>query len=183
MGKYEVKIENIVASITLNQKVPIDKILKASTEVEYEPEQFPGIVYRMKQPKAAALIFGSGRIICTGTRNMEDMKRAVNKILKLLRSAGMRIRKPIISVQNIVASAKFEGEIDLNGLAWELENSEYEPEQFPGLVYRKEKPKIAFLIFRSGKIICTGGKTVEEVEREIRNLYRLLKKTKSAKIK
>ena len=181
--KYEMKIENIVVSITLNQQVPVSKLLSKSSEVEYEPEQFPGLVYRMKQPKAAALIFGSGKIICTGSRSMQDVKRAVKKIMKLLRSAGIRIRKPKITIQNIVASAKFEGEIDLNSLAWELENSEYEPEQFPGLVYRKEKPKVAFLIFRSGKIICTGGKTVEEVEKEIRSLYRLLKKTKSAKIK
>jgi len=182
MAKFDVKIENIVASITIGKPIPIANLLEKNEEIEYEPEQFPGLVYRMKQPKAAALIFNSGKIICTGSRSMEDLQRAVRKILQLLRSAGVNARNPKINIENVVGSTKFKGEIDLNELAWELENSEYEPEQFPGLVYRKDKPKVAFLIFRSGKVICTGGKSIEEVKREIKNLYNMLKKSKAADI-
>ncbi|MEM5833746.1 MAG: TATA-box-binding protein, partial [Candidatus Aenigmatarchaeota archaeon] len=71
-----------------------------------------------------------------------------------------------------------EGEIDLNCLAYELEEAEFEPEQFPGLVYRKAEPKLVFLVFKSGKIICTGGKNVEEVKKELESLIKKIKNSK-----
>lgn len=174
----EIIIENIVVSLTFNQKIPIDKLLKKYLDIEFEPEQFPGLVYKLQEPKCSFLIFESGKIICTGNRKMEDVEKALKIILERLKSVGVDISKAEKIVENVVASVKLEGEIDLNCLSYELEGAEFEPEQFPGLVYRKNEPKLVFLIFRSGKIICTGGKKIEEVKRELKGLVEKIKNSK-----
>jgi len=172
---FEIKVENIVASISLGVRIPLNKLLDKDTE--YEPEQFPGVVYRIEEPKTAALIFGSGKVVCTGARNMSELKQSVEKILKKIRKAGVRIPSNYkLEVQNIVASAKFKQRLNLDKIAFELENTEYEPEQFPGVVYRIEEPKVAFLFFSSGKVVCTGARKVEEVKKAIEEVYKKLKK-------
>ncbi|MBU5682355.1 MAG: TATA-box-binding protein [Candidatus Aenigmatarchaeota archaeon] len=174
----EITIENIVVSLTFDQKLPIDKLLKKYLDIEFEPEQFPGLVYKLQDPKCSFLIFETGKIICTGNRRMEDVEKALKIISERLKSVGVDVSKAEKSVENIVASVKLEGEIDLNCLAYELEEAEFEPEQFPGLVYRKAEPKLVFLVFKSGKIICTGGKNVEEVKKELESLIKKIKNSK-----
>jgi transcription initiation factor TFIID TATA-box-binding protein len=172
----EIKIENVVASCNLNTRMPLDKIASSLENTEYEPEQFPGLVYRIDEPKAAALIFGSGNIVCTGTRSVEEAKRAVKKIVDELKSIGIEIEDEVeIDVQNIVASSHLNTTLNLNKIAFELINTEYEPEQFPGLVYRLDNPKLAFLIFSSGKIVCTGGRTFENVAEGIEKMKKNLR--------
>ncbi|MEM5828472.1 MAG: TATA-box-binding protein [Candidatus Aenigmatarchaeota archaeon] len=171
----EITIENIVVSMQFHQKIPLNKILENFVEAEFEPEQFPGLVYKMKDPRCSFLIFETGKIICTGNRKMEDVDRAIEKFFKILKSVGIDTSKVEKNVENIVASVKLNGEIDLNCLAYELQGAEFEPEQFPGLIYRLNEPKLVFLIFRSGKIICTGGKNDKEVVKELRNLMEKIK--------
>jgi len=172
----DIKIENVVASATLNCKLPLDKIVSKIPGTEYEPEQFPGLVYRIKEPKAASLIFSSGKIVCTGARSPESARRAVGKIIESIKKAKIKVTgKPKIRIENIVASAKLDSMLKLNEIAFTLPNTEYEPEQFPGLVYRIKEPKVAFLLFGSGKIVCTGGRSVKDVERAIKNLENELK--------
>jgi transcription initiation factor TFIID TATA-box-binding protein len=178
MTDFDIKVENIVASISLGVKVPLNKLLDENTE--YEPEQFPGVVYRMDEPRAAALIFSSGKIVCTGTRSMQELKKAIRLIFRKLRKAGVKIPPNYkVEIQNIVASAKFEEGINLDKIAFELENTEYEPEQFPGVVYRMDEPKVAFLFFSSGKIVCTGTRKVEEIKKAIERVYKKLKEIKA----
>lgn len=172
----DLRIENVVASATLNCRVPLDKLVAHLPGTEYEPEQFPGLVYRMEDPKAAALIFSSGKIVCTGARSPELAKKAVDKVVKGIRSIGVKVSGDVeIHVENIVASARITSELPLNIIAFSLENAEYEPEQFPGLVYRMKNPKVAFLLFGSGKIVCTGGRRIEEVEEAVRKVEKQLK--------
>ena len=167
----DIKIENVVASATLNCKLPLDKIVSRIPGTEYEPEQFPGLVYRIKEPKAASLIFSSGKIVCTGARSPDLARKAIGIIINNMKKAKIKITcKPIIKIQNIVASAKLDSLLKLNEIAFTLPNTEYEPEQFPGLVYRIKDPKVAFLLFGSGKIVCTGGRSVKDVERAIKKL-------------
>jgi transcription initiation factor TFIID TATA-box-binding protein len=64
--KATLSIENVVASATLNQKVDLNAVVKGYPGVEYRPEQFPGLVFRLKRPKTATLIFSSGKMVCTG---------------------------------------------------------------------------------------------------------------------
>lgn len=87
MTDFKVRVENIVASATLNVVVPLEKIVKKMEGMEYEPEQFPGLVYRMTEPKAAALIFGSGKIVCTGARSIGDVHTVFKKVIKVIENA------------------------------------------------------------------------------------------------
>ena len=179
MHDFNIKVENIVASATLNVVVPLEKIVSKMEGMEYEPEQFPGLVYRMQKPKAAALIFGSGKIVCTGARSTDDVNTVFKKVVKIIQSVKVKVPKQYkTQVENIVASAKLDGNLNLDTIAFKLENSEYEPEQFPGLVYRMEKPKVAFLLFGSGKVVCTGGRTVADVHEAVKKVAKRLKSIK-----
>lgn len=167
----DIKIENVVASTDFKRRMPLDKIAIYLENTEYEPEQFPGLVYRLEEPKAAALIFGSGKIVCTGTTSPEEAETAVLKIIEELKESDVVVEeKPVITVQNVVASSHLNQKLNLNRIAFELVGTEYEPAQFPGLVYRLDEPKVAFLLFSSGKIVCTGGKKEEDVENGISRL-------------
>ena len=157
----KMNIENVVASTYLGQELDLNKIEDALEGAEYNPQQFPGLVYRLKEPKTATLIFRSGKVVCTGAKCREDVKVAISKVAKDLEKADVKITiEPKIEVQNIVASSDLEQEINLNTVAITLglEKVEYEPEQFPGLVYRLDDPKVVVLLFGSGKMVCTGAK-------------------------
>lgn len=172
----EIKIENVVASATLSSKIPLNQVVAHLPGTEYEPEQFPGLVYRMTNPKAAALIFNSGKIVCTGANSPEGAKKAINKVLEGVREAGVDVKEvKEITIQNIVASAQLGSRLRLNEIAFTLRNAEYEPEQFPGLVYRIEEPKAAFLLFGSGKIVCTGGRSIDDVKAAVKKVEENLK--------
>jgi len=180
MADFKIKIENIVASASLNVEVPLEKIVSKLEGMEYEPEQFPGLVYRMSKPRAAALVFGSGKIVCTGARNIEDVNTVFKKIISVIRSVGTKVPKNFkVQVENIVASAKLDGNLNLDTIAFNLEDAEYEPEQFPGLVYRMKEPKVAFLLFGSGKIVCTGGRSVKDVDTALKKVYKKLREIKA----
>jgi transcription initiation factor TFIID TATA-box-binding protein len=163
--KPKTKIENVVASVILNQRLDLDEIAATMPNVEFDPEQFPGLVYRLKKPKTATLIFNSGKMVCTGAKSEKEAKRAVNKIVKNIKEAGIEITgKPIIVVQNIVASASLGAELNLELAAMKLENTLYEPEQFPGLIYRMRDPKVVILLFGSGKLVITGAKFEPQID-------------------
>ncbi len=173
---FSIRIENVVASATLRVDIPLEVVVKKLEGVEYEPEQFPGVVLRMKQPKTACLIFSSGKLVCTGAKSPKETKEAVENVVKMLRKIGIKVPKNYrVDIQNIVASAKLGRDINLDSVAFELENAEYEPEQFPGLVYRIDEPRVAFLLFSSGKIVCTGAKTIADIKRAVEKLDRKLK--------
>jgi len=168
--KPEVKIENVVASTSIAEELELTEIALALEGAEYEPEQFPGLIYRLKDPKTATLLFRSGKVVCTGAKSLEDVKRAIKKVATKVEEAGMPVNKePDIKVQNIVASSDLKMEINLNAIAITLglEKVEYEPEQFPGLVYRLDDPKVVVLLFGSGKLVCTGARKPADVERAV----------------
>jgi transcription initiation factor TFIID TATA-box-binding protein len=134
---------------------------------EYEPETFPGLIYRLKVPKTATLLFSSGKAVCTGARSLDQMKLAFSYVTNNIRKTGIALsNEPEVTVQNIVSSADLGQRINLNVIAITLglDRVEYEPEQFPGLVYRLHEPKVVLLLFGSGKLVCTGAKTPQDVE-------------------
>lgn len=166
----KMKIENVVASTSLGQELDLRAIELALDGAEYNPQQFPGLVYRLKEPKTATLLFRSGKVVCTGAKSLDDVKVAIGKVAKHIEKAGIIIDiEPNIEVQNIVASSDLEQEINLNTVAITLglEKVEYEPEQFPGLVYRLDDPKVVVLLFGSGKMVCTGAKVPNDVVRAV----------------
>ena len=173
----EIKIQNIVASTTFAEKLDLDVIAQSLEEAEYEPEQFPGLVYRLSEPKTATLLFRSGKANCTGAKNVEDVRKTVDIIADKLRKLGVEVYKDLkIIVQNMVATADLGGELNLTETAQGLglDNVEYEPEQFPGLVYRIKEPKVAMLLFSSGKIVCAGARSTEDVLKAVEKLSEVL---------
>ena len=170
MSDYNIKIENVVASTKLAEEFYLIKIEAEFEGAEYNKQKFPGLVYRVTDPKAAFLVFTSGKVVCTGAKNVADVHTVIGNMAKKLNGIGMKtIENPEITVQNIVASADLKAVLNLNAIAigLGLENIEYEPEQFPGLVYRIAEPKVVVLIFSSGKLVVTGGKSPENCDQGV----------------
>jgi transcription initiation factor TFIID TATA-box-binding protein len=173
--KPTIKIQNIVASAALNQRISLKKIVEKFPHAEYSPKVFPGLVFRLKKPKTATLIFETGKMVCTGAKSEKEAIQAVNKVTKELKTHGIPItNKPAINIQNIVASAELNGEIDLENVVYKLKRVMYEPEQFPGAVYRMDVPKVVFLIFSAGKLVCVGAKKEQDVYEAVGKLQALL---------
>jgi transcription initiation factor TFIID TATA-box-binding protein len=171
----DVSVENVVATASLDQKLDLMAIMKVFRNVEYRPKKFPGLVFRLKRPKTATLIFSTGKMVCTGAKSEKLARSAIRKVVKELKNNGIIILgKPTIVIQNIVASANLHGKVDLEMAADIMENVMYEPEQFPGLIYRMGEPKVVILIFASGKLVCTGGKSAEMVDAAVAKLHGIL---------
>ncbi|MHB8102119.1 MAG: TATA-box-binding protein [Methanosarcina sp.] len=170
MSESSIKIENVVASTKLAEEFDLTVIESEFEGAEYNKQKFPGLVYRVTDPKAAFLVFTSGKVVCTGAKNVADVHTVIGNMAKKLNGIGIKtLENPDITVQNIVASADLHTILNLNAIAigLGLENIEYEPEQFPGLVYRIDVPKVVVLIFSSGKLVVTGGKSPEDCERGV----------------
>ena len=167
-----ISIENVVASATVDQKMDLNDITKKFPDVEYHPDQFPGLVFRLKSPKTATLIFSSGKMVCTGAKSERMSKNAVKIVVEKLRTGKIKVKKnAVVTIQNIVASINLGGKIHLEQAARKLPRSMYEPEQFPGLIHRMLDPKTVILLFASGKLVCTGAKKEEDVYRSVNNLH------------
>ena len=172
------KVQNIVATASLGKPVPLTKLARTQPNTEYNPETFPGLVLRVKEPKSAVLVFSSGNLVCTGTKSISQVRQVIDAVIKQLKKINVNITtKPKITVQNIVASGTIELKLNLNFLALEMENTEYEPEQFPGLVYKLVDPTATFLLFSNGKLVCTGTKNKGQLED---SMSQLLKNVKTA---
>jgi transcription initiation factor TFIID TATA-box-binding protein len=151
------KIENVVASVEVDAKIDLNLLARKQRDAEYNPEQFPGLMLRVKNPKATILVFNSGRMVITGLRRESEAERAVENVIAKIRRAGITVSgTPKITIQNIVASGDLHSRVDLDMAQMALERCLYEPEVFPGLIYRMKTPKAVFLIFSSGRIVCAG---------------------------
>jgi len=180
-SKYrkEIKIVNIVVSTSLEHDIPLIKLAETLPNTEYNPEQFPGLVMRIKDPKTSALIFSSGKVVCTGAKSLTKVRESIEKIIKNLAKIRIKIKvKPKIIVQNMVASGNIFMDLNLNSLAMKLPNTEYEPEQFPGLVFKLKDTRATFLLFSNGKIVCTGTRSETKLREAVDQLIVTLKKIK-----
>ncbi len=177
------KIENVVATVVveITEKIDLNIIARKHADVEYNPERFPGLVMRILKPKATILIFSTGKMVVTGLRKANEAGQVVEKVLKNIRKAGIKVSNPEITIQNIVASGDLHTNIDLNMAAIIMEYAMYEPEVFPGLIYRMQDPKTVFLIFSTGKIVCTGAKKKEIVREAVKKLNKEVRKLGVAK--
>jgi transcription initiation factor TFIID TATA-box-binding protein len=170
--KAIINIQNVVATGTLNQKVDLNAVVKSYPGVDYRPETFPGLVFRLKRPKTATLIFSSGKMVCTGARSAKESRTAILKVVKELKKVGIIIlSKPDFKVVNIVASAILGGKVDLEKTVVTLRKAMYEPEQFPGLIYRMDEPKVVILIFATGNLVVTGAKVEQDVYDAVHKLH------------
>jgi transcription initiation factor TFIID TATA-box-binding protein len=169
-----IKIENVVATTLICKELDLQKTARALEGAHYDTDRFPGVVYRIKEPKTAMLLFRSGKVVCTGARSIADVGAAIAILARRIAAAGTPVvKKPEILVQNIVASADLGTVLNLNTIAITLglDRVEYEPEQFPGLVYRLDTPKVVTLIFGSGKIVLTGARNTEDIEAAVKRIH------------
>ena len=174
----KIKAVNLVVTTNLEHKLHLEKIASVLPNVEYNPEQFPGLVMRIKEPKTSSLLFTSGRVVCTGAKDMDIAKKAVHKVIDFLKKVNVKIKiEPTLKIQNLVGAGELGFDLNLNELTMKLRNTEYEPEQFPGLVYKMKRPfHASFLLFSNGKIVCTGTKSEEEMEKCLEQLVKDLEK-------
>lgn len=167
--KYEsLMIENIVASGVIAESIDLVAFSEKTENCELNKKRFPGAVFRIPDPKIACLVFSSGKIVLTGLRTHAALAKGIAVVTGALKKAGMEpLKEPRVAITNMVCSYNLGKFININRLSvtLNLENIEYEPEQFPGLVYRIREPKIVILVFSSGKIILTGGRTIEDIKK------------------
>ena len=172
--KGTLEIQNVVASTGIEQEMDLQAVARDLDHADYDPEQFTGAVYRpAEHERATALIFRSGKIVCTGAKSVEGVHDAVHATFDDLRELGIPVEEASeITVQNIVTSGDLEEPLNLNAIAigLGLEAIEYEPEQFPGLVYRLDDPDVVVLLFGSGKLIITGASVPEEAEAAVETI-------------
>jgi len=157
-----ISIVNVVASASIDEQLDLAEITKKFPDVEWHPDTFPGAVFRLKEPKTATLLFRTGKMVCTGSKSSEFAKTAIKIIVKKLRKEKIKI------------SIDLGGKIRLEKAARTLPRSMYEPEQFPGVIHRMIDPKTVILLFASGKLVCTGGKSEKDVYRSVNNLHSML---------
>jgi transcription initiation factor TFIID TATA-box-binding protein len=176
MAKVKTQIQNIVLSVTYKDvEFDLEKLAKILKGARYDPEVFPGIAYKSEKPPASFLIFASGKMNCVGAKSMVDAKEAIKKLTRKLKRSGLKIKsEPKVKVQNMVASFDFGMEFDLEKIARTYDNTEYEPEVFPGLVFRLDDPEVVVLLFVSGKGVCAGAKSMNDVRRAGRKITKIL---------
>jgi transcription initiation factor TFIID TATA-box-binding protein len=168
-------LQNIVATVNLECRLDLKTIALHARNAEYNPKRFAAVIMRIREPKTTALIFASGKMVVTGAKSEELSRLAARKYARIIQKLGFQAKFSEFKIQNIVGSCDVKFPIRLEGLAFAHGNySSYEPELFPGLIYRMVKPKIVLLIFVSGKIVLTGAKVREEIYQAFENIYPVL---------
>ncbi|TIB36058.1 hypothetical protein E3P84_01099 [Wallemia ichthyophaga] len=166
---------NIVATVNLDCRLDLKTIALHARNAEYNPKRFAAVIMRIRDPKTTALIFASGKMVVTGAKSEDDSKLASRKYARIIQKLGFDAKFSEFKIQNIVGSCDVKFPIRLEGLAYTHGHfSSYEPELFPGLIYRMVKPKVVLLIFVSGKIVLTGAKVREEIYTAFNNIYATL---------
>ncbi|OAV98053.1 TATA-box-binding protein [Puccinia triticina 1-1 BBBD Race 1] len=168
-------LQNIVATVNLECRLDLKTIALHARNAEYNPKRFAAVIMRIREPKTTALIFASGKMVVTGAKSEDDSRLAARKYARIVQKLGFEAKFTEFKIQNIVGSCDVRFPIRLEGLAYNHGHfSSYEPELFPGLIYRMVKPKVVLLIFVSGKIVLTGAKVREEIYQAFNNIYPVL---------
>jgi len=177
---FRYNVENIVASASLDVDIDLFSLALTVDNVEYEPEQFPGAILKIDEPKSSLLVFKNGKLICTGNKDEHQIREAIHRTVSILRDAQPNLKLPDphdvpFRIENIVASASLNVTVDLYSLAATLDNVEYEPEQFPGAIIRIKNPRATILLFKNGKLICAGVREKDQIVEAIKTVKGLIK--------
>ncbi|NJE13867.1 TATA-box-binding protein, partial [Thermococcus sp. LS2] len=160
MSNVKLRVENMVATVNLFTPLNLDEIMEVLPNSRYNPEEFPGVICHLDEPGVALLLFNSGKCVVTGAKSVDDIQATVSKLVEMLSRVGVKFhRAPEISIQNMVFSGDLGMEFNLDIVALVLPNCEFEPEIFPGVIYRVKEPKAVILLFSSGRIVCSGAKS------------------------
>uniref|UniRef100_A0A8C5MDJ6 TATA-box binding protein n=1 Tax=Leptobrachium leishanense TaxID=445787 RepID=A0A8C5MDJ6_9ANUR len=152
------QLQNIVSTVNLGCKLDLKTIALRARNAEYNPKRFAAVIMRIREPRTTALIFSSGKMVCTGAKSEEQSRLAARKYARVVQKLGFPAKFLDFKIQNMVGSCDVKFPIRLEGLVLTHQQfSSYEPELFPGLIYRMIKPRIVLLIFVSGKVVLTGA--------------------------
>jgi transcription initiation factor TFIID TATA-box-binding protein len=169
---FQIKLTNIVATVNLGMQLELQKIAHSIKNAEYNPTRFQAVIMRISQPRATSLLFRSGKLIVTGAKTQHESLNAAKKFIAILQKVGCAVALNDFKIQNITATLDLGFPIRLEGFLYShAANSTYEPELFPGLVYRMTSPKIVLLIFVSGKIVLTGAKTTDAIVEAAQDIH------------
>lgn len=169
------QLQNVVSTVNLGCKLDLKEIALHARNAEYNPKRFAAVIMRIRDPKTTALIFASGKMVCTGAKSEEDARTAARKYAKIIQKLGFSATFREFKIQNIVGSCDVKFPIRLEGMAMSHRAfSNYEPELFPGLIYRMVVPKVVLLIFVSGKVVLTGAKQRTDIYTAFENIYPIL---------
>jgi transcription initiation factor TFIID TATA-box-binding protein len=162
----EPEIVNAVGGGDLNQELDLQFLFDiiSAKEIRYEPEHWPGLYIRLNEKSPAVMVFRTGKYNIAGAESIEKLNQSNEDFLSTIENVGIKFNNTGFNVRNLVFIEKYERELDLNQLAvgLGLENTEYEPGQFPGLLYRTSQFTGTFLLFKNAKVILTGVKNVDE---------------------
>lgn len=173
---FGIEVVNIVVTFDMNlsDKIDLNKILEQIPDAKYDHKRFPGIILKFENPKCTLLIFSTGKVVCTGLKTHDTIQSAILLLKQNMELCGINVRDISYTVQNTVATANFNRRVDLDLATMQLDQTLYEPETFPGLTYRMDDSKSVFLVFSTGKIVCTGIKDVRQTPTAVNNLYKIL---------
>ncbi|KFQ33477.1 TATA-box-binding protein, partial [Merops nubicus] len=170
------QLQNIVSTVNLACKLDLKNIALRARNAEYNPKRFAAVIMRIREPRTTALIFSSGKMVCTGAKSEEQSRLAARKYARVVQKLGFPAKFLDFKIQNMVGSCDVRFPIRLEGLVLTHQQfTSYEPELFPGLIYRMVKPRIVMLIFVSGKVVLTGAKERSEIYEAFKNIYPILK--------
>jgi transcription initiation factor TFIID TATA-box-binding protein len=190
-SKITIKIQNIVATVSLGQlqhrirtlpsltspltlgcTLDPEKIAQTVSNAEYNPRRFAAVIMRIREPRTTALVFKTGKMIVTGAKDISESQAAAKTYVKIIQRCGFSASVSDFKISNMSATVDFGFPIRLEGLMYAHHTScTYEPELFPGLVYRMTEPKVVLLIFVSGKVVITGAKSVESLTQGMTNIH------------
>ena len=161
------QIRILVASVTVAEVLRLDDLAATIPRTDFDRRVFR-LIIRIAAPKATGLVFESGKVVLTGLRAPEAVGPALEAVLDVLRGAGAELHEPVPAptIVNLVASGTLGQKVALHRLALSrsLDRIEFDPEQFPGLVYRSEAGGVA-LIFGTGSLVVTGARSIEGAQR------------------
>lgn len=168
------EVVNAVGSGDLGIEIDLNRLASDVKEVEFDPYKYPGAYVRLEGVGPLITVYRTGKYIITGSKSDEEAYSCRKQFLKLLTEAGV-LNEPEdawFSMQNYVCTGELDQVQNLNALAigLGLEYTEYEPEQFPGLVFRSDDHPVVILIFASGKVVVTGAKDIDAAEEAFQSL-------------
>uniref|UniRef100_A0A1B6IS01 TATA-box-binding protein n=2 Tax=Homalodisca TaxID=139475 RepID=A0A1B6IS01_9HEMI len=172
-------VQNLVCTVNLDCPLDLKMINFRTRNSEYNPSRFCGVVMRLRDPRATALIFSSGKIVVTGTKHEASAHLATRKFARIIQKLGFKVKFLDFKIHNMVSTCDLRFPIRLENLnQMHGQFSSYEPELFPALIYRMVKPRVVLLIFVNGKLVITGAKTREETQEALDNIHPILRSFK-----
>eukprot|EP00934_Nitzschia_sp_Nitz4_P008681 Nitzschia sp. Nitz4//scaffold22_size323478//184053//184962//NITZ4_000550-RA/size323478-processed-gene-0.471-mRNA-1//-1//CDS//3329543064//8671//frame0 len=171
-----IRIQNIASTANLGVRLDLKKIALKCRNTEFNPRRFGAVIMRLREPRATALIFSSGKICVTGVKSTHNATLACKKFHYIIEKCGFKPKEYMdFKVQNIVGTADVGFPIRLEGLVYAHSAfASYEPELFPGCIYRLVSPRVVLLIFTSGKLVITGAKKESDLSMALSKVYPVL---------